>query len=59
MLLWNTLYSLPVGVTRTVVRLFLHVLPIWGSVLQFPGDKWFPLPRHCELGAGVRVEGIP
>ena len=43
---WNALYPLPAGVTQAVIGLLPHVLPIWGSILQFPGDKGLPLPGY-------------
>ena len=55
----NALYPLPAGIIRAAFRLLPHVLPIRGSVLQFPGDKGFPLSRDCELDAGVRVQSVP
>ena len=56
---WNALYLLLAGVLRTSFRLLPHVLPIGSSVLQFPGDKGLPLPRHRESDARVRVQSIP
>ena len=56
---WNALYPLPAGVLRAAFRLLPHVLPIGGSILKFPGDKGFSLPRDHELDARVRVQSIP
>ena len=53
------LISLPAGVFWVGIRMLLHILPIRGSVLQFPGDKGFPLPRDCELDTRIRVQSIP
>ena len=36
-----------------------HVLPIGGSVLQFPRDEGLSLPRDRESDAGIRVQSIP
>ena len=56
---WNTLYLLPTGVLQVVIRLLPHVLPIRGSVLQFPGDKGFSLPSDQKSDARIRVQSIP
>ena len=39
---------LPAGVLLIVIGKFPHVFPIGGGVLQFPGNKGFPLPRDRE-----------
>ena len=53
------LIFLPAGVFRVGIGMLPHVLPIRGSVLQFPGDKGFPLPRDCEPDTRIRVQSIP
>ena len=57
--LGNTFLCLPAGILLIVIGEFLHVFPIGGGVLQFPGDKGFPLPRDREPDARIRVQGIP
>ena len=57
--LGNTFLCLPAGVLLIVIGKFPHVSPIGGSVLQFPGNKGFPLPRDHKLDARIRVQGIP
>ena len=56
---WNALYPLPAGVIRAAFRLLLHVLPIWGGVLYFPGDEGFSLSRDHKSDTGVCIQGIP
>ena len=58
-MLEECLISLPAGVIWAVIGLLPHVLPVWGGVLQFPGDKGFTLPRYRELDARIRVQSIP
>ena len=55
----DALYPLPAGILRAVIGLLPHVFPIGGSILQFPGDEGFPLPRHCKSDSGVRIQSIP
>ena len=40
------LISLPAGVIRAGIGMLLHVLPIGGGILYFPGGKGLPLPRN-------------
>ena len=55
----NRFIFLPPGVLRIVFGLLPHLLPVGGSVLQFPGDEGFPLPRDPKPDAGIRVQCVP
>ena len=50
---------LPAGVLRIVFRVLPHLLPVGGSILQFPGDEGFSLPRDPKPDTRIRVQCVP